>query len=168
MDSELGYEPFFADFGPLSLGSLFRFSQILADKLNVSRYEPVFECHDTSRMSSHCAHGLPVRPPVSQNPDLAAKKIVFYTSHDAHKRANGAVLIGGYSVTPCEGMWACMHHSYRSWVDCCTVRTPHACATLRSLAFPTLPLHPDDSNSLSAAHYISTLSNRCDTMTSSN
>jgi len=66
VDSELGYEPFFADFGPLSLGSLFRFSQILADKLN--------------------------------NPDLAAKKIVFYTSHDAHKRANGAVLIGGYSV----------------------------------------------------------------------
>jgi len=33
-----------------------------------------------------------------QHPDLAAKKIVFYTSPDAHKRACGAVLIGSYAV----------------------------------------------------------------------
>jgi hypothetical protein len=69
VDGELNYEPFFADFGPLSLGCLYRFCNILNEKL--------------------------------KHPDLASKKIVFYTSHDAHKRANGAVLIGAYSVLYC-------------------------------------------------------------------
>ena len=36
--------------------------------------------------------------PCSQHPDLEAKKVVFYTTHDAHKRACGAVLIAAWSV----------------------------------------------------------------------
>jgi len=66
VEQELGYAPFFADFGPLSLGILYRFSKLLTEKL--------------------------------QHPDLEGKTLVFYTSHDAHKRANGAVLIGAYAV----------------------------------------------------------------------
>jgi len=65
-DRDLGYEPFFADFGPLGLGALYRFCTSVTEKL--------------------------------QHPDLEGKTLVYYTSHDAHKRANGAVLIGSYAM----------------------------------------------------------------------
>ena len=36
---------------------------------------------------------------VLQHPDLEGKRIVFYSSHDAHKRANAAALIACYVVS---------------------------------------------------------------------
>jgi len=38
-----------------------------------------------------------------EHPDLASKQIVFYSSHDAHKRANAAALIACYAVI-CQDM----------------------------------------------------------------
>eukprot|EP00741_Cyanophora_paradoxa_P020006 tig00021181_g19309.t1 len=66
VDNDLVYEPFFADFGPLNLGQLYRFCQILDRKIN--------------------------------DPANAKKKIYFYSSHDAHKRANAAYLVSAYAV----------------------------------------------------------------------
>lgn len=66
VDNELVYEPFFADFGPLNLGQLFRFCAALNAKL---------KDHSNQR-----------------------KRIYFYSSHDQHKRANAAFLIGAFAV----------------------------------------------------------------------
>mmetsp|Transcript_16258 Transcript_16258/g.26820 ORF Transcript_16258/g.26820 Transcript_16258/m.26820 type:complete len:540 (+) Transcript_16258:141-1760(+) len=66
VDNELVYEPFFADFGPLNLGQVYRFCQLLERKL--------------------------------RDPQNAKRRVYFFTSHDAHKRANGAFLISAYSI----------------------------------------------------------------------
>ncbi|CAJ1087351.1 LOW QUALITY PROTEIN: dual specificity protein phosphatase CDC14AB-like [Xyrichtys novacula] len=65
-DEEFTYESFYADFGPLNLGMLYRYCCKLNKKL---------KSFTTSR-----------------------KKLVHYTSNDQKKRANAAVLIGGYAV----------------------------------------------------------------------
>lgn len=66
IDDELIYENFYADFGPLNLSLLYRYSTKLNRKL--------------------------------KSYSLKSKKIVHYTTLDAHKRANAAFLISAYTV----------------------------------------------------------------------
>lgn len=79
VDNELVYEPFFADFGPLNLGQLFRFCAALNAKLKVH---------------SECV----VIFSFLQDHSNQRKRIYFYSSHDQHKRANAAFLIGAFAV----------------------------------------------------------------------
>ncbi|XP_049619566.1 dual specificity protein phosphatase CDC14B isoform X2 [Syngnathus scovelli] len=80
IDEELAYENFYADFGPLNLAMLYRFSCKLTKKLKVNRWP---------RMSLNVS---------AQSFTLSKKKIVFYTCGDQKKQANAAYLIGSYAV----------------------------------------------------------------------
>lgn len=66
IDEELVYENFYADFGPLNLGMVYRYI-----------------CKVNKKLKSF---------------SLAKKRIVHYTSIDAKKRANAAVLVGCYEI----------------------------------------------------------------------
>ncbi|XP_013995118.1 dual specificity protein phosphatase CDC14AB isoform X1 [Salmo salar] len=70
-DDEFLYENFYADFGPLNLGMLYRY----CCKLNKKLKSGFFQSFTHSR-----------------------KRVIHYTSYDQRKRANAAVLIGAYSV----------------------------------------------------------------------
>ena len=65
-DDELVYWNFWEDFGPLNLGQLYRFCQIVSGLLN--------------------------------DPSLAGKRIVYFSSTQSDKRANAAFLISAFAV----------------------------------------------------------------------
>eukprot|EP00762_Andalucia_godoyi_P003674 ANDGO_00683.mRNA.1 putative tyrosine-protein phosphatase cdc-14 len=82
-DEDMQYEPFFADFGPLHLGKTVRFCRRL----------------DALRRDHGASAGGGADGAVADGAGGgAAKKIYFFSSHDGHRRANAASLMGCYSV----------------------------------------------------------------------
>jgi len=91
VDNELVYEPFFDDFGPVNQAMLYRFCCHLADKLRDRCSSAIAwrlrTCLVDCRLISCCGCRA-----------LADKKIVYYTSHDQQKRANGAYLMTAFAI----------------------------------------------------------------------
>ena len=76
------YENFYADFGPLNLAHIYRYSCKVNKKLKVRQN------YGLCQLNHH----------YFQSVSLSKKKIVHYTSMDSRKRVNAAFLAGAYQV----------------------------------------------------------------------
>ena len=88
-DRTLIYEPFYADFGPLSLGQLYRFCKAMEKVLQqafgadgVSETVKRNENVNTSNIMNS-----------SGTESGSGKRVYYYCGHDPHRRANSAVLV---------------------------------------------------------------------------
>ncbi|XP_020335844.1 dual specificity protein phosphatase CDC14AB isoform X3 [Oncorhynchus kisutch] len=103
-DDEFIYENFYADFGPLNLAMLYRYSCKLNKKLKTICRSVICRCWSVLKSFT-----------------LTRKRIVHYTSFDQRKRANAAVLIAAYAViylkkTPEEAYRALISGSNASYL----------------------------------------------------
>ena len=95
-DRTLVYEPFYADFGPLSLGQTYRFCKAMEKVLDQAGGDAV----STSKIATEKTTGiandnldkLSITTEMNTK-DNFRKKVYYYCGHDPHKRANSAVLV---------------------------------------------------------------------------
>ena len=136
-DRTLTYEPFYADFGPLSLGQLFRFCMAMQKVL--TQAAQASSTSSTHAPASGATRAMRNSHPAAASPSAAAergtlrsrtmrnglrsssggdhgigeaddvvaigtntagksRRVYYYCGHDPHRRANSAVLLGGYLV----------------------------------------------------------------------
>jgi hypothetical protein len=96
IDDDLVYWNFFLDFGPLNLGQLYRFCQLLSSKLHDKvRHPPTAGWHNLclSAEPSGVAAAACACPQA-----YADKQIYYYSGTHSHKRTNAAFLISAYAM----------------------------------------------------------------------
>ena len=98
-DRTLTYEPFYADFGPLSLGQMYRFCKALEKVLQ----QACSPSGDEAAPSLHGGNNENRAPTANGGHALKGKKVYYYCGHDAHRRANSAVLVRTTTTRPRDG-----------------------------------------------------------------
>ena len=99
-DRTLTYEPFYADFGPLSLGQMYRFCKALEKVLqqaSLCEKSVNHSCNNENHASfanrSSTTNFNASNGAITTSGSRKGKKVYYYCGHDAHRRANSAVLV---------------------------------------------------------------------------